>query len=938
MSPDADDDADLTLPPAWSPPPRQPLPVVAAFVPLVGAVALWLVTGSILSLWLALLGPLIAVATMLDARRAARRDRRRAAAAAAEARDRVASMLERRHDAERRRLWDLHPDVAGYVAHEEDIWRAPHAGPASLVAGEGRVASDVRVRGGDGDAEAAALRRRAGVLERAPVVLPAQAGVVVVGTEPVATAVQRALALQLCLGHPPGALGIVLSPHAEAEWAGLLPHAHAPGAARLALVGPGDRAPDDTDIVIARSRAGDPLPPRCAAVLTVESPDTARLEHAGVGTPLRVEGVSASQAAAIAAALAMRAQSTLGIGPASAEPVLLGPLLTAAPAARHGGLPAVIGLAAGAPAVIDLVADGPHAVVAGVTGSGKSELLITWILALCATHTTEQVTFLLADFKGGTAFDGLTGVPHVTGVITDLDGAGARRAIESLRAELRRREAAIAGSGARDILDPRVSLPRLIVVVDEFAALLGDHPELHAVFADIAARGRALGIHLVLGTQRATGVIRENLLANCPLRLSLRVTDAGDSRMLLGTAEASRLPGGPAGRGHAFVLRAGDAAPQQVRIALSEPGDVAAVAAVPPRIAPTRPWLPSLPRRITLNELTSSLPGTKTIVLGLGDEPQRQRQEAVSLAIGDPALLVLGGPGSGISNVLDLVAAQAPGPVVRVPADPEGLWDAVAGLAERPPAAGSVVLIDDLDAMAVRLPSEYAQVMLERLETTLRRATGDRVLVVAGAHRSTGVVPRLADLFGQRLVLRYATRLDHAAAGGEPATFHPDACPGRGRLGALELQIAVAPPRSADASPRPRPWHPGSRLTGFVARRSPAARRVVQEWEARGVRAVNIDDHVAGPPAVGEDRVVVVGEPDDWQRHWRLLAEMRGDHDLVIDSACGPEMRVLAGSRALPPYCEPGRGRAWLISAGAEPVRVVLPDGPARPTRRADAS
>ena len=137
------------------------------------------------------------------------------------------------------------------------------------------------------------------------------------------------------------------------------------------------------------------------------------------------------------------------------------------------------------------------------------------------------MSFLLADFKGGTAFDALAGVPHVTGVITDLDGAGARRAIESLRAEVRWREAAIAGAGARDILDPRVDLPRLVVVVDEFAALLGDHPELHAVFTDVAARGRALGMHLVLGTQRAAGVIRDSLLANCPLRISLRVTDPG---------------------------------------------------------------------------------------------------------------------------------------------------------------------------------------------------------------------------------------------------------------------------------------------------------------------------------------------------------------------------------------------------------------------------
>ena len=72
--------------------------------------------------------------------------------------------------------------------------------------------------------------------------------------------------------------------------------------------------------------------------------------------------------------------------------------------------------------VVDLVADGPHAVVAGVTGAGKSELLITWILAMCATRSADEVAFLLADFKGGTAFDGLAGIPHITGVITDLAG------------------------------------------------------------------------------------------------------------------------------------------------------------------------------------------------------------------------------------------------------------------------------------------------------------------------------------------------------------------------------------------------------------------------------------------------------------------------------------------------------------------------------------
>ncbi|MFC0198762.1 FtsK/SpoIIIE domain-containing protein, partial [Microbacterium arthrosphaerae] len=286
------------------------------------------------------------------------------------------------------------------------------------------------------------------------------------------------------------------------------------------------------------------------------------------------------------------AERSLGLVRGGGDPVALGPLLAQSlPAA--GGLAVVIGVAGADPVVVDLVADGPHAVVAGVTGAGKSELLITWILALCGTYSTEEVTFLLADFKGGTAFDPLAGVPHVTGVITDLDGAGARRAIESLRAELRRREATIAAAGARDIVDPRVPLSRLVVVVDEFAALLADHPELHGLFADVAARGRALGIHLILGTQRAAGVIRDNLLANCPLRVSLRVTDRADSRALLGSDDAALLPGGVAGRGTAFVRRAGDAAPQQVRIALSGPDDVARAVGRGGSAVPERPWLPA---------------------------------------------------------------------------------------------------------------------------------------------------------------------------------------------------------------------------------------------------------------------------------------------------------------------------------------------------------
>lgn len=922
------DDEPLSLPAAWSPPPHPPLPLVAAIVPVVGAVALWLVTGSLFSLWFALLGPLIAAATMLDARRGARRDGRRAAADAMRARGEVAAAVTARHESERAQLWARHPDVARLVTREGEIWRGGRDG--CLVVGEGERASVVRVTGGDGDPDAAELRRHAARVSGVPVTLPLAAGVVVVGGETLAAAVQRALVLQACLAFAPDELHIAPPLGRGLDWTEALPHRDGRGGSQLTVVGPGELVPADADLVIARGRPGEPLPPRCQAVLTISSPGVARLEHAGEVVPVRVEAVSRGQAEEIAAELSTRAVHSLGLRRGAPEPIALSPLLAAVPA-TSGGLPAVIGASRGEPVLVDLVADGPHAVVAGVTGAGKSELLITWILALCATRSADEVTFLLADFKGGTAFDGLAGVPHVTGVITDLDGSGARRAIESLRAELRRREAAIAAAGARDIGDPRVRLPRLVVVVDEFAALLGDHPELHGLFADLAARGRALGIHLILGTQRAAGVIRDNLLANCPLRISLRVTDAADSRALLGTEDAARLPGGVSGRGTAFVRRAGDASPQQLRIALSGPDDVAAAALKIGHRAPRRPWLPELPRLLTLDDLVDrsmaerDAPPAGAVLLGLADEPERQRQPVAFLGPSDRGLLVLGGPASGVSNALDLVEAQLRGAAVRLPAHPERLWDAVAALHEGLPRPGSAVLVDDLDGVALRLPPEYAQIVTERIEGLVRRAADAGVLMVVGAHRLTGPMSRIAELFPRRLVLPYATRVDHASAGGDPSTFDPVAPAGRGRLDGRTLQLAMAPSASREPFEPDAAWIPSAALTGVVARRSPAGRRALAAWEERGVRVLGVEAFVAEPGAAATGRVVVVGEPDDWQRQWRLLADVRGDHDLVIDASCASELRVLTGFRGAPPYCEPGSARAWLTSAGADPVRIVLP-------------
>jgi S-DNA-T family DNA segregation ATPase FtsK/SpoIIIE len=922
----------LTLPAAWTAPSRPPLPVVAAVVPVVGAVGLWLVTGSVLSLWLAVLGPLIAGATVADSARSARRERRRHAVEAARAREQISQTISRRHDLERRRAWQSHPDVAAFLSRDDDVWRLASDRADALVAGSGDVASAVRLTGGGDDPETAGLRRRAASLVDAPVVIPASSGIVVVGPPVLAGAVQRALILQLCLALPPGELAVAAPAGEDFGWTARLPHVSIPGRLTLSVIAPGEHVPADADVPIARALPGEPLPPRCAAVLTVGSPRSASLQSGGSTWAVSVEAVSHDQAVSIGDALAVRAEQTLGVFVREPGPVALAGLTDGPPRGRDS-LSAVIGIAGVDPFAVDLVADGPHAVVAGVTGSGKSELLITWILSLCRTRSPRDVVFLLADFKGGTAFDSLTAVPHVTGVITDLDGAGARRAIESLRAEIRAREAAIAGAGARDIADERVSLPRLVVVVDEFAALLGDHPELHAVFADVAARGRALGIHLVIGTQRAAGVIRESLLANCPLRISLRVTDAADSRAVLGSGEAALLSGGPEGRGQAYVRRAGDAAPRRVQIALSGDTDLQAVISRSEDTEIHRPWLPPLPSHVTLDETKSVSRGESGIVLALADEPARQRQSAVVVSERERGILVLGGSGSGLTNVIDLVAAQAGARAIRVPSDLERAWDAVASLAIAPPPPGSVVCVDDLDSLASGLPPDYAQVLIERIEGVVRAAGPGGYLVVASAHRFAGPALRVMELLPRRLRLGFPTRAEHVGAGGDAVHFVAGAPAGRGELDGLAVQVVIAPAGSDPVPTQPEAWHPDALLTGFVTRRSPAARAALAAWESRGVRSVPIDSYIAAP-SLEADRLILVGEPDDWQRHWRLLADVRGDHDLVIDQSCAAELRLLTGTRVVPPYCEAGRSRAWLVGAGADPVRIVLPSAEVRPVRR----
>lgn len=368
-------------------------------------------------------------------------------------------------------------------------------------------------------------------------------------------------------------------------------------------------------------------------------------------------------------------------------------------------------------------AHGPHGLIAGMTGSGKSEFIITFVLSLAVNYHPDEVSFILIDYKGGGlagAFeDAALGIklPHLAGTITNLDGNAVNRALISIQSELRRRQAIfnearqVAGGGTVDIYKYQkmyrsglVSepVPHLFIVADEFAELKAQQPEFMTQLVSAARIGRSLGVHLILATQKPSGVVDDQIWSNSRFRVCLKVQERADSMEMLKRADAAELK--DTGR---FYLQVGfnelfelgqsawcgapyvpadrverkrndsievidhlgriliEAKPKAAENKEDRPSQIVSIVqylsnlAAGEKVASKQLWLPQIPEKIYLDELKKKYGWTADTfalapIIGEYDDPANQSQGLLTVPFSEQGnTLVYGITGGGKTTLLN---------------------------------------------------------------------------------------------------------------------------------------------------------------------------------------------------------------------------------------------------------------------------------------------
>lgn len=229
----------------------------------------------------------------------------------------------------------------------------------------------------------------------------------------------------------------------------------------------------------------------------------------------------------------------------------------------YDSMRALIGMkAGGAPCYLDIHEKyhGPHGLVAGTTGSGKSETLQTYMLSLALNFSPDDIGYFIIDYKGGGMAGLFEGLPHLIGSISNLSGNQVRRAMISIKSENRRRQRIFTENNVNNINsytklykngEVKTPLPHMFIIVDEFAELKREEPEFMKELVSVAQVGRSLGVHLILSTQKPSGTVDDNIWSNSKFRLCLRVQDKQDSNDMLHKPDAAYIT--QAGRGYLQV-------------------------------------------------------------------------------------------------------------------------------------------------------------------------------------------------------------------------------------------------------------------------------------------------------------------------------------------------------------------------------------------------